>query len=44
MLTSLQDDSTLDDAEAKGDFWSTTGDLICRHLVEPRIKMYVPKL
>ena len=29
------DDSTLDDAEAKNDFWSILGDLICRHHVEP---------
>ena len=32
----LQDDSTRDDAEAKNDFWSMTGDFIYRHHVEPR--------
>ena len=37
----LQDDSTRDDAEAKNDFWSITGDYL-RH-VEPRVKLYVPK-
>ena len=39
----LQDDSTLDDAEAKNDFWSITGDVIYPHHVEPRVKLYVPK-
>ena len=39
----LQDDSTLDDAEAQNDFWSVTGDFIYRHHVEPRVKLYVPK-
>ena len=34
---------TLDDADAEKDHWSTTGDLTCRHHVEPRVKMYVPK-
>ena len=38
-----QDDSTRDDAEAKNDFWSITGDFIHRHLVEPRAKLYVPR-
>ena len=33
---------TLDDAEAKNDFWSITEDLICRHHVEPRVNLYVP--
>ena len=43
--TPLQDDSTRDDAEAKNDFWSITGpgDLIYRHHVEPRVKLYMPK-
>ena len=41
--TPHQDDSTLDDAEAKNDFWSITGDFICRHHVEPRVKLYVPR-
>ena len=39
----LQDDSTLDDAEAGNDFWSVTGDFICRHHVEPRVKLYLPR-
>ena len=41
--TPHQDDSTLDVAEAKNDFWSITGDFICRHHVEPRVKLYMPK-
>ena len=41
--TPLQDDSTRDDAEAKNDFWSITGDFIYRHHVEPRVKLYMPK-
>ena len=39
----LQDDSTLDDAEAQNDFWSVTGDFIYRHHVEPRVKVHMPK-
>ena len=39
----LQDDSTLDDAEARYDFWSIAGDFICRHHVEPRVEQYVPR-
>ena len=39
----LQDDSTRDEAEAKNDFWSITGDFIHRHHVEPRVKLYVPR-
>ena len=39
----LQDDSTLDEAEAKKDFWSITGDFMYRHHVEPRVKLYMPK-
>ena len=38
-----QDDSTREDAESKNDFWSITGDFIFRHLVEPRVKLYMPK-
>ena len=38
----LQDDSTRDDAEAKNDFWSVTGDFIYRHHMEPRVKLYMP--
>ena len=41
--TPLQDDSTRDDAEAKNDFWSVTGDFIYRHHVEPRVKLYMPR-
>ena len=37
--TPHQDDSTLDDAEAKNVFWSITGDFIYRHHVEPRVKL-----
>ena len=39
----LQDDSALDDAEAKNDFWSIKGGDICRHHVEPRVKLYMPR-
>ena len=39
--TPLQDDSTRDDAEAKNDLWSITGDFIYRHHVEPNVKLYV---
>ena len=28
--------------EAKSDFWSTSGEFIYRHHVEPRVKLYVP--
>ena len=38
--TPHQDDSTLDDAEAKNDFWSIVGDFIYRH---PRVKLYMPR-
>ena len=38
-----QADSTRDDAEAKNDFWSITGDFIYRHHVEPRVKLYTPR-
>ena len=31
----------MDDAEAKHDLWSITGDFIYRHNVEPRVKLYV---
>ena len=36
--TPHQDDSTPDDAEAKNDFWSITGDFIYRHHEEARAK------
>ena len=39
----LQDDSTRDDAKAKNDFWSITGDFICRHHVVPRVKLHMPE-
>ena len=32
-----------DDAEARADFWSIQGDLICRRHNEPRVQHYVPK-
>ena len=32
-----------DDAEARKDFWSTQGDFICRHHIEPRVELHVPK-
>ena len=38
-----QDDSTRDFAEAKNDFWSITGEIIYRHYVEPRVKLYMPR-
>ena len=41
--TPLQDDSTRGDEEAKDDFWTITGELIHRHHVVPRVKLYVPK-
>ena len=39
----LQDDSTLDDAEAQNDFWSVAADFIHRHHVEARVNLCVPK-
>ena len=35
--TSLNQDETKDDAEARNDCWSIDGDFICRHHVEPRV-------
>ena len=35
-------DSSWYDGEAKSDFWSMSGDVIYRHHVEPRVKLYVP--
>ena len=35
-------DSSWYDGEAKGDFWSVSGDFIYGHHVEPRVKLYVP--
>ena len=40
--TPFQDDLTRDDAEAKHDFWSITGDFIYRHHVEHPVKLYMP--
>ena len=39
--TQLQDDSTRDDEEAESDFWTIPGELIYRHHVVPRVKLYV---
>ena len=39
----LQDDSTRDDAEAKNDFWSISGNYIYRQHVESRVKLYLPR-
>ena len=39
----LQEDSARDDEEVKNDFWAITGEFIYRHLVVPRVKLYVPK-
>ena len=36
-------DGTKDDAEARRDFWSSEGDFIHRHHVEPRVQLHVPK-
>ena len=41
--TPHQDDSTMDGAEARYDFWSITGEFIYRHHVEPRVKLHVPR-
>ena len=41
--TTLQDDSTSDDAEAKNDFWTIRGEFIYRPHVVPRVKLYMPK-
>ena len=31
------------DAEARADFWSIQGDFVCRHHIEPRVQLFVPK-
>ena len=36
-------DQQADDVEARSDFWSISGSHICRHHVEQRVKLYVPK-
>ena len=33
----------LDAGEAQDDFWSISGDCICRHHVEPKVKLYTPR-
>ena len=33
-------DETKDDAEARNDFWSMSGNFIHRHHVEPKVKLY----
>ena len=40
--STLRQDSSWYDGEAKSDFWSISGDFIYRHHVEPRVKLYVP--
>ena len=39
----LEEDSTRADEKAKNDFWTITGDIIHRHHVVPRVKLYTPK-
>ena len=36
-------DSSLCDGEARNDFWSISGNCICRHHVERKVKLYVPR-
>ena len=36
-------DSSWYDGDAKNNFWSITGDFICRHHVEPQVKLYMPR-
>ena len=36
-------DSFPDAGEARNDFWSISGDVIYRHHVEPRVKLYSPR-
>ena len=36
-------DSSPDDGEARNDFWSISGNYICRHHVGPRVKLHVPR-
>ena len=36
-------DSSPDDGEARYDFWSISGNIIHRHHVEPRVKLYVSR-
>ena len=39
----LLQDSFPDTGEARNDFWSMSGNFICRHHVEPRVKLYSPR-
>ena len=39
----LQEDSTRDDEEAKNDFCTITGEFLCRHHVEPGVKVYMTR-
>ena len=39
--TPRQEDSMRDGEEARNDFWTITGEFICRHHVEPRVKLYI---
>ena len=36
-------DSLPDAGEAMNDFWSMSGNFLCRHHVEPRVKLYSPR-
>ena len=36
-------DTITADSDARNDFWTTAGNYIYRHHVEPRVKLYVPK-
>ena len=41
--SSLFQDSSWYDGEARNDFWSIFGNYIYRHHFEPRVKLYVPR-
>ena len=41
--STLLQESSPDDGEARNDFWSISGNDIYRHHVEPRVKLYVPR-
>ena len=41
--STLFQDSSPDDGEARNDFWSISGNYIYRHHVEPRLKLYVSR-
>ena len=41
--STLFQDSSLYDGEARNDFWYISGNIIQRHHVEPRVKLYVPR-